>query len=627
MAFSKAHSVTEEQAVIDWFAKIKEPDIFSINAFLEFYKARAITDKRYAFAAAVWLRKFLNTSSIQPNSISFNTIIAAYCGCNDFLSAGRWIHRMTRYGCMPDEISYSTIVVAAAKQNHNAIAAHFLNKMMADKLKLSIVPFSTVINAYSRQGDVASATAWLEKMKSVGIQPDTKLLQGFMTSQKRDESMSASSSTILPPDDAERWFERLQKTGCSPGLDAYTTVIVSHCNVGDLPSAHVWLDKMRIAQIAPKLHTFHKIIQTACKAPSLIQPVDVLYFFEYMKLCKIKPSTGQFNALLDLYAKKSDSQNGMILMEKMESEYQVLPDAINFKTALFLCGKTGEHGHAVRLFEKMQQRNITCNTDHYNHLLTALSKHEDSNACEEYFCKMPNPDLMSFTILINNFAKSKQTQKVLTYLQKLNSHPKYRPDLICYNACLDAFAKNADAAGAEKLFESMKQHGLVPDLVTFTILVDACASSNIPEKAIYYFEQMSKNGIRANTKSYLKIVSMYANNGDVEKAENFVQKMKDNNLKPNHAIYSALVSGYALQGDSNRIEECLQKISKDGIKPNLDILSAVIAAFSKSSLPEMAENWLIQKLPEYGVHPDRDCFNAVMAGTFFLRSRFFQKDV
>eukprot|EP00400_MALV-I_sp_L67-5_P000407 gene407-118_t len=611
LSFSRASSFDESE-MLRWFNLVEKKDTFTMNALLEAYSKRK--DGRNS---SKWLAKFL-LSGEQVNCVSFNCCIQAHCEGNDFLSAARWLGRMRRFNCAPDDFSYSVLIVSSAKQDRTDISSRVLSKCLKAGHKLSIVPFSNLINSLTRQNDVTSATFWLQKMKSMNIQPDAKLLQGAMTSKKLEHqnsnknNQSASSSEIMTPDQAESWFDRLRKT-TQPGLEAYQSVILSYCNVGDLQSASCWLDKMRIAQISPLLITFHKIIQTSCRSSANVQVSEVLSFFDYMKICNLTPTTGQFNAVLDLYAKKNDAANAFKLLEKMESNFKVVPDSINFKTVLHACGKGGDYKSCVKIIDEMKRRRIKVTVEHYNNVLMAFSKGGDVQSVEEWFQKIQNPNLLSFTVLIDAFAKAKSPEKALQYLRQLSKTTNFRPDLVMHNAVLDAYAKNCDINGAETHLQEMKQEGMVFDVVTFTIMVDAACNANNADKAVFYFEQIELNGIRANTRVYSRLVSMFSDNCQVEKAEAFIQLMKSKKLKPNHSIYSALLAGCAKSGKSEAVQFYLKQMIADDLRPNLQVLSSVIESFSKSGRPAEAEKWLLEKLPEYGVHPDKIAFNSVLA--------------
>jgi pentatricopeptide repeat protein len=277
-----------------------------------------------------------------------------------------------------------------------------------------------------------------------------------------------------------------------------------------------------------------------------------------------------------------------------------------------------------------------------------------------------------YTMVISAYASRGQADQAEELLYDLcrryneTKNTDFFPDVTCFNAVLDAWAKQGGgdvaARRAEAILQSIqrfsKEHGamqLRPNVISFTCVLDAWArsrSKEAPERCQEILNQMQRlhqQGLadsKPDVRAYHVVIDCWAKSHKAdapEKAERLVLQMyrmansgEDPDLKPDMACYNSVLNAWArhenrseaadqAQSFFEKIISTYEKSRESGdndprLKPTLQTYTTLLAAWSRSTRPDGPEKAqaayddMVRRYMEGEVHlcPDVIVFNALL---------------
>ena len=128
-----------------------------------------------ATRAHTMLKKMEQDETIQPDIISYNSVLNAFSKAKDPISAQLLLERMENmysegYHVKPDTYSYNTVISAWAFSGRDRgaeIAETIFDRMETSEIRLDTTTFNTLLSAWGRQKDPERATDILHHMFAV----------------------------------------------------------------------------------------------------------------------------------------------------------------------------------------------------------------------------------------------------------------------------------------------------------------------------------------------------------------------------------------------------------------------------------------------------------------------------
>ena len=354
---------------------------------------------------------------------------------------------------------------------------------------------------------------------------------------------------------------------------------------------------------------------------------------------------------------------------------------------------------ALKLVERMREDGVSCDISTMNTVLNIIATREGPFQAEEYLNQMyhayledsirnPQPDVISFGTVLKAWASKKapvsadRAQTLLRRIQKLHEsgwshcrpdvaifacamkcysysknndapymaeellrslqesakdHPDMRPDAVCWNTAIQAWAQVGDGPRAEALFQEMLQEYLsdraaaaAPNVITFSAVLSAWAKTQrnqeAPERAETLLQQMkhlSDTGVlphaKPNVISYSIVLDClaYARSSSAAlRADSILREMKasdDPNVQPNVVSYNSVIKAWSFSRDPNALskvttllKEIISLSESDGNKkftPNVNTFGSVLKVLADSDVPDKeARAQVVLKLMEkFGV--------------------------
>lgn len=216
-AFVKAGSMDRTRQVLAEMARLKIPaNLVTYNILLKGYCHQLQIDK-----AEDLIRQMINEAGIEPDVISYNTLIDGCILVDDSAGALTYFNEMRKRDIAPTKISYTTLMKAFASSGQPKLANKVFDEMLKDpRVKVDLVAWNMLVEGYCKLGMVDEAKSIIQRMKDDEIYPDVatygSLANGIALARKPGEALllwnevkercgmvdgakESSSSMTLPP--------------------------------------------------------------------------------------------------------------------------------------------------------------------------------------------------------------------------------------------------------------------------------------------------------------------------------------------------------------------------------------------------------------------------------------------
>ncbi|XP_028800907.1 pentatricopeptide repeat-containing protein At1g10910, chloroplastic isoform X1 [Neltuma alba] len=182
------------------------------------------------------------------------------------------------------------------------------------------------------------------------------------------------------------------------------------------------------------------------------------------------------------------------------------------------------------------------------------------------------------------------------------------------NSVLSFLVRKGKFDSSIKLFEKMKEDGLMPDVVTYSTLLAGCIKAKDGySKALELIQDLQLKRLRMDDVIYGAILAVCASNSKWEEAEFYFNQMKDQGLSPNHYHYSSLLNAYSVCGDYKKAYELVQDMKSAGLVPNKVILTTLLKVYVRGGLFEKSRE-LLTELESLGYAEDEMPYCLLMDG-------------
>lgn len=110
---------------------------------------------------------------LKPNAVTYNAILNGYCRSLRIQEAKQLFTWMDEVGGLlePNVITYSTLIYALAKSGDFVEVNKLMSRMKEKKIRPTTVTFNGLINASVKHGDLVSAERWFAEMQELGCTP------------------------------------------------------------------------------------------------------------------------------------------------------------------------------------------------------------------------------------------------------------------------------------------------------------------------------------------------------------------------------------------------------------------------------------------------------------------------
>ncbi|XWS19494.1 hypothetical protein CRYUN_Cryun31cG0020900 [Craigia yunnanensis] len=162
--------------------------------------------------------------SIEPDLVSYNTVIKAFCEMGSLDSASLMLDEMEKKGVEPDLITFNTLLNESFKNGRFVDGEKIWGKMVEKNVEPDIRSYNAKLLGLVTEKRMEEALNFVEEMKSKGVKLDVftfnYMIRGFVNEGKLEE--------------AKEWYNQIGKNDCAPDKLTFAMLVPFLCEKGDL---------------------------------------------------------------------------------------------------------------------------------------------------------------------------------------------------------------------------------------------------------------------------------------------------------------------------------------------------------------------------------------------------------
>ncbi|KAL5557426.1 hypothetical protein UlMin_039662 [Ulmus minor] len=224
------------------------------------------------------------------------------------------------------------------------------------------------------------------------------------------------------------------------------------------------------------------------------------------------------------------------------------PDNVTTDIAVRSLCLAGRIDNAVELIKELSQKHSVPDTYTYNFLVKHICKLTSLSSVYNFIEEMRNsfgvkPDLVTYTILIDNVCNSKNLREATRLLGVLDEEG-FKPDCFLYNTIMKGYCMLSRGSEAIGVYNKMRECGVEPDLVTYNTLIFGLSKSGRAKEARKYLKIMADMGHFPDVVTYTSLMNGLCREGDALGALALLEEMEARGCSPNSCTYNTLLHGF-----------------------------------------------------------------------------------
>ncbi|KAL6197548.1 hypothetical protein ACLB2K_033156 [Fragaria x ananassa] len=193
--------------------------VLSFNALM----GACVNSKRFDMAVKIF-KEVPEKLSVEPDLVSYNILIKAFCKMGSFDSAVSVLEKMEKKGVKPDVITFNTILDCLCGNQGFSDAEKIWGVMVEKDVIPDIRSYNAKLMGLALEKRSKEGAELVEELRSRGVEPDVfsfnALIKGFVGEGNLEE--------------AKRWYGELVKSGCAPVKWTFETLVPFACEKGDV---------------------------------------------------------------------------------------------------------------------------------------------------------------------------------------------------------------------------------------------------------------------------------------------------------------------------------------------------------------------------------------------------------
>ncbi|KAK7319574.1 hypothetical protein RJT34_04297 [Clitoria ternatea] len=196
--------------------------VLSLNALLAAY----LHSKKYDVVERLF-RDLSTQLSVEPDLVSYNTLIKSFCEAGSFDSALKTLEEMKDKGLNPDIITFNTLLDGLYSKGRFEEGEKLWGQMGEKGVIPDIRSYNARLLGLALEKKTGEAVEFLKEMEEKGVKPGlfsiNAVIRGFVNEGNLDE--------------AKKWFGEIVKSEFDPDKTTYAILVPFLCDKGDLKTA------------------------------------------------------------------------------------------------------------------------------------------------------------------------------------------------------------------------------------------------------------------------------------------------------------------------------------------------------------------------------------------------------
>lgn len=469
------------------------------------------------------------SEDMQPDQITFNTLIKGCYKNKDIDNAIKYYMLMKENELTPNRITYNSLMDLAVKVEKMDKAFLLLKEMQKDNITADGFTYSIILNGLKiNNSGVTLVQNSLETLKKVLSDEAFKL----------DEVIFNSIFDVCSKYDLFAYlayFYRLMKEkGVTESVITYGILLKAYCKTEEFEKTLNIFNQMRQKNMAINEVIYGHVLDCCTKSGRM----DIaLKIYDNLKKSNLGISSIVFTTIMTGFVKQQRYKEGIDFFNDIKHYTELGGMLITYNCALDIHVRNEDIESALELFEKIEN---TFNTD-----------------------------LISYSTIIKGLCKSERKPEALEYVKKMISIYKDL-DISVVNLFLDSCSTPKDFKLGIQGYQYAMMKNIIPNEVTFGIMVKIFGFSRELRKAFDLLDLMDVYEIPPSIIIFTNLIHISFYNSNPRKAELAYTLFKRQKLEGDKLLYSKLIDGFIRYKEFKKVPKYIDLTLEDecGLKPD-----------------------------------------------------------
>ncbi|WJX10474.1 hypothetical protein P8452_01192 [Trifolium repens] len=391
----------------------------------------------------------------------YNALIHGVCREYRIKEAFDLMNEMVDKGVDPNVISYSTVISCLSDMGDIDLSLAVFGRMFVRGCSPNVHTFTSLIKGYFVRGRLGDALGLWNLMIQEGVWPNVvsfnTLIHGLCSNGNMDEAISV--------------WNQMEKDFVRPNVTTYSTIINGFAKSGDLISAcEVW-NKMINCACRPNVVAYTCMVDVLCQMSRFDEAFDLI---DSMIADGCPPTVVTFNNFIKGLCRGGRVEWAMSVLHQME-KYECLPNIRTYNELLDGLFKVNAFREACGLIRELEEKELELNIVTYNTIMYGFSFQGMNQQVLQLLGKMlvngVKPDDITVNITVNAYCKLGKVRTAIRVLDNITAEKEFCADIITHTIVLWGICNWLGTEEAIVYLHEMLKKGIFPNIATWNVLV------------------------------------------------------------------------------------------------------------------------------------------------------------
>ncbi|CAL0308851.1 unnamed protein product [Lupinus luteus] len=273
-----------------------------------------------------------------------------------------------------------------------------------------------------------------------------------------------------------------------------------------------------------------------------------------------------YTKLLSVLGKSRRPKEALQVFNLMRGNVHVYPDNAAYHSIAVTLGQAGHMKDLMNIVELMRQKPKT----------VKFMYHKDWDPVIE-------PDVVIYNAVLNACVPSKQWKGVSWVFKQLRKSG-LKPNGATYGLAMEVMLESGKYDLVHEFFEKMRRSGEVPKALTYKVLVRTFWRQGKVDEAVEAVGDMEKRGVMGTASVYYELACCLCNYGRWQEAVLMVEKIKRlRHARPLEYTFTGMIMSSL---DGGYIDDCIHifEYMKDHCAPNIGTINTMLKVYGRNDM-------------------------------------------